>query len=449
MTNRAVPDPGAPEPMTATPGGGPIRDDASRSVARGADPKQSRTLADDARRRVQLRTVILLCLAQVLGGLAMGASLALGAILGERLSGSESLAGLPTTVLTLGAAAAGLPLAALAQRSGRRPALATGFLIAAVGACVVAVAVDVGWFALLLVGMAGVGSGTAVSLQSRFAATDLASPRTRGRDLSLVVWMTMVGAVAGPALLPIGADLADIAHIDELAGPFVIGAVGTAAAALVLWVGLRPDPLRFSADGAPTAMAAKSSLAQGFDTIRRTPGARNAVASVVSAHAVMVAVMALTPVHMTHGGASLTVVGLSISAHVAGMYALAPVMGLLTDRLGRVPTVLVGQGLLLASCVAGFVLHDSQTGLVVALVLLGLGWSAATVAGSTMLTDSVAVAMRPRVQGITDTSMSLAGAVAGALAGVVVGLFGYPVLVLAAGAVSIAAAAYLVVDRPG
>ncbi|ROZ98013.1 MFS transporter [Gordonia sp. OPL2] len=423
--------------------------DDGRGAEAIAAPAPSRTLSDDARRRVQLRTVVLLCLAQVLGGLAMGASLALGAILGERLSGAESLAGLPTTVLTLGAAAAGLPLAALAQRSGRRPALATGFLIAAAGACVVAVAVDTGWFALLLVGMAGVGSGTAVSLQSRFAATDLATPRTRGRDLSLVVWMTMVGAVAGPALLPIGADVADIAHIDELAGPFVIGAAGSAAAALVLLLGLRPDPLRFSADGAPTAMAAKPSLLQGFDTIRQTPGSRNAVASVVSAHAVMVAVMALTPVHMTHGGASLTVVGLSISAHVAGMYALAPVMGLLTDRLGRVPTVLVGQALLLASCIAGFVLHHSQTGLVVALVLLGLGWSAATVAGSTMLTDSVAVAMRPRVQGITDTSMSLAGAIAGALAGVVVGLFGYPVLVLAAGAVSIAAAVYLVVDRPG
>ncbi|WP_232017207.1 MFS transporter [Gordonia insulae] len=405
------------------------------------------TSDDGFRRRVQRRTVALLCFAQVLGGLAMGSSLALGAILGEQLSGAESLAGLPTTVLTLGAAAAGLPLAALAQRSGRRPALATGFLIATAGAAVVASAVDLGWFPLLLLGMAGIGSGTAVSLQSRFAATDLATPRTRGRDLSLVVWTTMVGAVAGPAVLPLGADLASLLHVDELAGPFIIGAAGTAAAAAVLWIGLRPDPLHVAADRAPAAAVSKPSLAQGFETIRRHAGARNAVVSVVSAHAVMVAVMALTPVHMSHGGASLTVVGLSISAHVAGMYALAPVMGILTDRLGRVPTVLIGQALLLAGCVTGFALNESQAGLVVALVLLGLGWSAATVAGSTMLTDSVDVAMRPRVQGISDTSMSLAGAIAGATAGVVVGLFGYPVLVLAAGAVSVAAAAYLVVDR--
>ncbi|MEE4024465.1 MFS transporter [Gordonia sp. PKS22-38] len=403
----------------------------------------------DTQRRVQRRTIALLCLAQVLGGLAMGASLALGAILGERLSGTESLAGLPTTVLTLGAAAAGLPLAGLAQRSGRRPALATGFVIAAAGAAVVAIAVDLGWFPLMLVGMAGVGSGTAVSLQSRFAATDLAEPRTRGRDLSLVVWTTMVGAVAGPALLPLGADLADLAHIHELAGPFVIGGVGSLTAAAVLWAGLRPDPLVLAADDAASEDRAKPSLAQGWRTIRQTAEARNAVIAVVSAHAVMVAVMALTPVHMSHGGASLTLVGLSISAHIAGMYALAPVMGVLTDRLGRVPTIVVGQGLLLASCVVGFTLQHNQSGLVVGLVLLGLGWSATTVAGSTLLTESVPLALRPRVQGISDTAMSLAGAVAGALAGVVVGLFGYPVLVLSAGAISVLAAAYVLTDRPG
>lgn len=400
--------------------------------------------------RVQHRTIALLCVAQILGGLAMGASLALGAILAERLSGSESLAGLATTVLTLGAAAAGLPLAALAQRSGRRPALATGFVIAAVGSAVVAAAVDVGWFPLLLIGMAGVGSGTAVSLQSRFAATDLAEPRTRGRDLSLVVWTTMVGAVAGPALLPVGADLAGMLHIDELAGPFVIGASGAAAAAVVLWAGLRPDPLTMSTDiASPTTVAgAKPSLAQGWQTIRQTAEARNAVVAVVAAHAVMVAVMALTPVHMTHGGASITLVGVSISAHVAGMYALAPVMGVLTDRLGRVPTVVIGQGLLLIACVTGFAAQHSHGGLVAALVLLGLGWSATTVAGATLLTESVPVPQRPRVQGISDTAMSLAGAVAGALAGIVVGVFGYPVLVLGAGVISVIAAGYVLTDRP-
>lgn len=398
-------------------------------------------------RAIARRTVVLLCAAQILGGLSMGASLALGAILGEELSGSESLAGLPTTVLALGAAAAGLPLAAFASRRGRRPALSTGLLIAALGAAVVATAVDLGWFALMLVGMVGVGAGTAVGLQARFAATDLSSPQTRGRDLSLVVWMTMVGAVAGPALVPAGERLAGWLGLADLAGPFVLGAIGSAAAATVLWAGLRPDPLHVL--GGSSAMPVRPSLGEGFAVIRRTPAARAAVGAVVSAHAVMVAVMALTPVHMHHGGASLTIVGFSISAHVAGMYVLAPVMGMLADRVGRVPIILLGQGLLVASCVLGFVFAHSQTGLVVALVILGLGWSASTVAASTLLTDSVDVAVRPPAQGVADTTMSLGGAVAGALAGVVVGAFGYPTLVLGAGVIAVVTAIYVVVDAAG
>ena len=50
----------------------------------------------------------------------------------------------------------------------------------------------------------------------------------------------------------------------------------------------------------------------------------------------MVAVMAMTPVHLLHHGASLTIIGLTISLHVAGMFALSPVFGILADRVGRV-----------------------------------------------------------------------------------------------------------------
>ncbi|WP_439031382.1 MFS transporter [Gordonia terrae] len=397
------------------------------------------------RASLQRRTVVLLCVGQILGGVSMGGALALGAILGEELSGTDSLAGVPTTVLTLGAAAAGLPLASVAAGRGRRPALTTGMLIAAAGALTVAFAVDREWFPLMLVGMAGVGSGTAVSLQARFAATDLSAPETRGRDLSLVVWMTMIGAVVGPALVPLGATVADWFSMAELSGPFLLGAVGCAAAAAVLFTGLRPDPL-VVATGAQGVTHTRVPLKEGLSAILRSPSARAATAAVVSAHAVMVGVMALTPVHMHHGGASVTVVGLSISAHIAGMYALAPVMGLLADRVGRTPVILAGQATLVVSCVAGFVFAGSQAGLVVALVLLGIGWSASTVAASTLLTDSVDVAHRAPAQGVSDTAMSLAGAAAGALAGVVVGAFGYSVLVLGSAVIAVVTAVYVVAD---
>ncbi|MBO9534147.1 MAG: hypothetical protein J7513_14345, partial [Solirubrobacteraceae bacterium] len=48
----------------------------------------------------------------------------------------------------------------------------------------------------------------------------------------------------------------------------------------------------------------------------------------------------------------------------------------------------------------------TPAGVMIALILLGLGWSAATVAGAALLTESSTVTMRPRRQGISDSLMS-------------------------------------------
>jgi MFS family permease len=143
----------------------------------------------------------------------------------------------------------------------------------------------------------------------------------------------------------------------------------------------------------------------------------------------MVAVMVMTPVHLRHEGASLRVVGLVISGHVAGMYALSPLVGWLADRFGRVALAVVGQVVLVAAtAVTGTAGESRHAVLGVGLFLLGLGWSCALVAGSTLLTESVAASVRPGVQGAADFLMGLAGAAGGALAGVVVGLAGYGML---------------------
>lgn len=74
-------------------------------------------------------------------------------------------------------------------------------IVALAGVGLVVGAVAIGSFPLLLAGFALIGAGQAANLQSRFAATDLATDATRGRDLSIVVWTTTVGAVLGPNLV--------------------------------------------------------------------------------------------------------------------------------------------------------------------------------------------------------------------------------------------------------
>lgn len=371
----------------------------------------------------QRRTLTVLSIAQALGGLSNGVALGVGSLLVAQVTGREELAGLAATLLTLGGAALAVPLAKLAQRRGRRVSLTTGALLALAGAVTLAVggALDAPW--IVLPGFFVLGGAMAVNLQSRFAATDLSTPERRGRDLALVVWMTTIGVIVGPNLIGPGDALGVSLGLPSLVGAYVISATAMAVTAAVLWSSLRPDPLLESRMGVPVeAETPRLRLAAH-------PRALAAVVAVAAAHATMVGVMALTPVHLDHAGQALGVIGFTMSAHTAGMYALSPVFGWLTDRVGARATVLAGAGILLLAVLANLLLPVALAP--VGLALLGLGWSASTVAGSTLVAAAVEPRLRPALQGRSDLVMGLSGAAAGAAAGPLLGLAGYGGLNLA------------------
>jgi MFS family permease len=390
------------------------------------------TLTEVGRARLQRRTVLVLMLAQVVGSIGMGAMLAVGALIALDLSGSDTWSGMATTMITLGAAAFALPLASLAARGGRRPGLALGWLLGALGGAVVIAATLGELFALFLVGMLLIGAGTATNLQARHAAADLASERTRGRDLSIVVWATTVGSVVGPNLIGPTGGLAASLGLPDLLGPVLLTTVGFLGGAVLIAVLLRPDPLLTAAAVAARAdrdqglaPRARAGLADGFRAIGRSPSALLAVVGIVASHTVMVAVMTMTPVHMSHHGAALTVIGLTISLHIAGMYGLSPLVGWLADRLGRVPVLLTGQVLLLVAAAVSGTAGHSEALVTTGLILLGLGWSFGLVSGSTLLAESLSADVRPRAQGISDLVMNLGAASSGALSGVVLATVGF------------------------
>jgi predicted MFS family arabinose efflux permease len=238
-----------------------------------------------------------------------------------------------------------------------------------------------------------------------------------------VVWATTAGAVSGPNLITPGEFLGGLLGLPELSGPFVLTTIAQASAALLYFFALRPDPLLLAQERA--ASDARAGKPGAADVTDNRIMMRTAIVSIALSHATMVAVMAMTPVHLIHHGASLAIVGFTISLHIAGMYALAPIFGVMSDRLGRIPTILVGQGILVASLLLTGFGSENEMAVVLGLVLLGLGWSAATVAGSTLLTESTSIARRPRVQGISDLVMSGSGAMGGALAGVALAFLGY------------------------
>ncbi|WP_454118735.1 MFS transporter [Microbacterium lacticum] len=379
---------------------------------------------------VQRRTVRVLAAGQVLGGIAFGATVSLGALLAADLSGQDALSGLATASVTLGASLCAIPLARLAARRGRRVALTLGNLFALVGIAVVITAAALRLFPLLLLGVVLIGAGNAGNLQSRFAATDLADNARRGRDLGTVVWATTVGAVAGPLLLTPGEAVGAALGMPPLTGSYAFSIVAQAAAFALYVVALRPDPLLTAQRLARSGEARREHIVE----VDRPVAARYAIFAVAGSHVVMASVMAMTPLHLSHLAPEhvTIVVGTTIALHVFGMYGLSPMFGLLADRAGRIATILVGQALLAASLVLAAISPDDQWAVLVALFLLGAGWSAATIAGAALLTESTLTAQRPRRQGVSDTIMTFSAAVGAVLAGLVLSWIGYGGLALVA-----------------
>lgn len=377
---------------------------------------------------VQRRTVRVLASGQVLSGVAFGSTLSLGALLAADLSGHDALSGFATAAVTLGAALTAIPLARLASVRGRRFALSTGNIAALVGIAIVVLAASTRLFPVLLVGIALIGAGNAGTLQARFAATDLASTRRRGRDLATVVWATTVGGVVGPLLLAPGEVLGAGIGMPRLTGAYLFSFAAQACALVLYVLVLRPDPLLLA-----QRQARDSSRSVEDSVVDRPRLARYAMLAVAASHVTMASVMAMTPVHLSHivaPDAVTLAVGVTIALHVFGMYGLSPIFGILADRVGRIPIVLLGQVLLAAALAVAATLSWSQAGVLVALVLLGLGWSAATVAGSALLTEATAVAGRPRRQGRSDTLMTACAAVGSVAAGLILGVAGYGGLAL-------------------
>ncbi len=381
---------------------------------------------------LQKRIVFTLAGAQVLGGVGVASGAAVGALLAADLA-SDSWSGLASASSVIGSALIAIPVTRLMTTTGRRQGLVLAYIIGILGAIVIIAGAALGQIAIALPGMFLMGGGMTATLQSRYAATDLAQPQNRGRDLSIVVWATTVGSVVGPNLAEVMGDFAERFGLPRLSGPYLMTIVVFVLALLLVQLLLRPDPLGVANelnDANPTAVKAKPMpLREALSLILSVPAATVGLASMALGQAVMVAVMSMTPVHLHHADASLGIIGAIISGHIAGMYIASPLVGIAADRLGRRPVIMTGIMILLAS----FVLSGTATGhqhvqLMIGLILLGLGWSCTMIAGSTLLTESLPTETRPRAQGAADLGMGICGATAGLLSGAVVGLGSYALL---------------------
>jgi MFS family permease len=382
--------------------------------------------------QVQRKVVKTLAGAQVLSGIGVAGTVAAGSLLVASISNSETLAGLAQTSAVLGAAALALPLARITAKGGRRAALSIGYFTGFIGSVFAIWGGSSRNLSLMLIGTFLVGAASAAGYQARFAAIDLATDESRAKQLSFVVWASTIGAVAGPNLMQPAGNFAENIGLPRLVGPYLISAITLATAAIVIALFLKPDP--FLLANKNISIEIKKGLTKAaLSHIYRNPKALFAISAIAIGHIAMVSVMVMTPVHMAHVDVTLSVIGFVISVHVLGMYAFSPIVGSLSDRLGRVRVIQIGLAILLISAlISGLAQASDAYTLGVGLFLLGLGWSCTLIAGSALLSESVEASFKASSQGASDLVMNLAGAGGGAIAGVIIGTLSYGWLCFAA-----------------
>ncbi|MGM0899018.1 MAG: MFS transporter [Bacillota bacterium] len=390
--------------------------------------------------RLYKRTLWIVMLSQVFGGAGLAAGITVGALLARDMLGTDSYAGLPVFLFTLGSAGAALVVGRLSQRFGRRTGLAAGFLAGGVGSIGVVFAAIWGNVFLLFLSLLIYGAGTATNLQARYAGTDLASAKQRGTAISVAMVATTFGAFAGPNLVGVMGDFAESIGVPALAGPFILAGAAYIVAGIVLFSLLRPDPLmvsRFISDQQKRSKAIEGDEEQAGPAINSRGVFLGATVMVIT-QIVMVAIMTMTPVHMGHHGHSLNAIGMVIGIHVAAMYLPSLVTGVLVDKVGRVAMVVAaGVTLLSAGLVAAFAPGESLLVLIIALALLGLGWNFGLISGTALIVDSTKPKVRAKTQGTVDVLIALAGATGGGMSGMVVAGTSFAVLSLAGGILSL------------
>lgn len=390
--------------------------------------------------REERATLAILALATAVGATGLAAGGTAGALLGADLAGSDAAAGIPLGLLVVGSAAAAPLISYLTPRLGRERSLALGYLVGAVGAEVVVVAAVIESLTLLLVGSVLVGAANSAIFLTRYAAADSVRAGVRGRALGTVFFATALGAIASPLLLGPSGDLAEIMGLPRLSGLYLVATAAFAFAGLTLVVS-SPAPVRES------TRITRHELAVGL----RATGAKTSLLILGASNFVMVAVMAVTPVHMTeHAHHHLEFVGIVISLHVAGMFAPSPISGWLADRIGPIAVAATGFAFVVVTGLAGvFVDLESGAAITTLLVLLGLGWNFGIVGGSTLLSESTTPSLRPHAEGIGEVAMGLAAGLGAPIAGVLVSAGGFTSLWLVGAVVATGVGVYMLRSTQG
>ncbi|MBX3010089.1 MAG: MFS transporter [Caldilineaceae bacterium] len=357
---------------------------------------------------IQRRLTFVLFLAQSIIGAGQILSFTFLPIAAAVLTGNASLAGVPATLTMLGRALAAYPIGWLMDKVGRRFGLALGYFISVVGALLCVAAINQNAFLLLCLGAAVTGVSRSAGEQARFAAAEIMPPERRAKAIGWIVFAGTVGSLATPFITePAGTMAATVGLLADT-GPYLMAAILSLLAGLIIFAFLRPDPKQIGmAIAQATGGQHLSGHARSLREIFATPAVIVATIVLVVSQLVMTLIMVITPLHMHdfhHPNSNIT---LALTVHTFGMFGFSSVTGWLIDRTSRHLMIVVG-AIVLALSALITPLSPALFPVALALFLLGLGWNFCFIAGSSLLSDALAPSERGRAQGANEMVVALA-----------------------------------------
>jgi len=371
----------------------------------------------------QKRIVGSLFSAQSLFSAALIAALTLSSIVAADLSGSESAAGLPATVILIARAALAYPAGLMLDKIGRRLGLTVSYALGAAALFFSAWAIFQGSFSGFLIGLAFFGGSRAASEQSRYIAAEIFPPNKKAKAIGTIVFAGTIGAVVGPLLVQPSTTMSENIGLGAAAGPYIAGGILLVFAAVVVFVLVRPDPLKIGRQldaqlAEESEIETENGPGRSLKEIFRQPMPLLAAGSMVIGQIVMVLLMVITPVHMDRNDHGTQTISLIIMAHTIGMFALSGVTGWLIDKIGRRIVIASGAIILIAACLL-VPYSDGVLLLALALFLLGLGWNFCFIAGSSLLTNQLVSKERGRAQGVGEMAVALGAGIGSFSSGII------------------------------
>ncbi len=400
------------------------------------------SLDEPTRLALQRSTLRVLFVGQVLGSAGISVAVSVGGrFVGTLLHGSR-WAGSSSAMVTLGGAVAGLMLSGIMKGYGRRPGLTLGYLLSLLGGLVVVLGIETSSLVVFLFGSLFFGVGQGTNLLARYAAADLTKSSERAQAMSLLMFGSTFGAVLSLVLVEPLRSLAKTVGLVDFSGPYLFACVLLVGAIVNTATRLHPDPLVVAGGVTPgQTKFTVPNVGRAITVVRQSPLATLGFSSMVISQTAMVAVMTMTPLHMRdHGHDKIS--SFVIALHVVGMYGLAPFVGRLSDRWGRLRTIILGATVMVVATLVSAAAGARPLLLFIGLFLLGLGWSGSMISGTALVSDNVPVSERVGVQGSVDLIMSLCGGAAAFSSGWIKEMLAYHFLSLIGTAMTAALVLY-------